>query len=527
METEDSPEAVATDLGVDALPTADIADALTAEPVTDLNQDDTGTQTVGAETIDDLPTSEGIADVTPSAPETAEVETVEPDTLLSPLIDDVVTVPENDDVTVITSSLDPVIVEGGTLPVPNPDDLIGELPNEAATAVVPGEAAPILDDGVATIGTVAGTPVGEDVTSDPTGTLTAGGGEAPAIGAVNVDEIAAIGSTPVGDGVLVPDTDEPIVIAGITTTSPEQPRAGTSEEPATAPVETVPAGSVAEGSQTPETLPTETTAPEITSTSPVEEAPGSAVADDAVSGDQSGAIETVGVTAVPPKVIRRSRTPPSERDLAVGDLIQRIRVRSEEFREERGPAWDCVIALPRRAGDDGIGLALISADDSVMSKFAEEVLVRPEDADILQTRTLVDVRQCAALSYITKNNDYPATRIGMRLDTTEVGSGNRVSGVMRGVGDRNLALFLVDNNGVVQDLDRFLTQSGEFYRFDVPVTRVGRLRDTKHLLLAVASSEPLTVLKDRSGQRADDVFRDLSNALSRQPALAVVPFDVR
>ena len=211
----------------------------------------------------------------------------------------------------------------------------------------------------------------------------------------------------------------------------------------------------------------------------------------------------------------------------MGDLIQRIRAKSEDFREERGPVWDCVIALPRRSGDDGIGLAMVSVSDAVMGEFVEEVLVRPEDAEIQQTRALVDERQCAALTFIADNVDYPATRIGMRLDTTSVNSGNRVAGVMRGVGDRNLALFLVDNNGVVQDLDRFLSKSGEFYRFDIPVTRVGPLRDTKHLLMAVASPESLAPLKDRSGDLAINVFKDLSNALGRQAALAVVPFDVR
>ena len=234
--------------------------------------------------------------------------------------------------------------------------------------------------------------------------------------------------------------------------------------------------------------------------------------------------DTVATTPVAPppaaeRAVRRvPRSPPTARDIAVANLIQRIR---------STPSPECMVALPRRIGADGIGLTLISAQDATRAEFSDRLLTRPEDTDVRQTPMLVDPRQCPALGFVAANRDYPATRIGIRIERVEVPSGNRLSGTVSNVGDRNLTLVLVDNNGVVQSLDRFVAEQDGAWRFDVPVTRVGPRRDTKQLLLAVASEDPLDQLTARGGQRAEDVFANLSAALVREVALAVLAFDVR
>lgn len=215
------------------------------------------------------------------------------------------------------------------------------------------------------------------------------------------------------------------------------------------------------------------------------------------------------VTAPPP--------PQSAQDLAIGDLIQRIRAALSD---------PCLLALPRRDGADGAGLALISATEGAMAQFANDVLTG-EDAALRQTRTLVDPRQCPALTYVRQNRDYPATRLGLQIDAAEVPSGGRLTGVLRGTAGRYLLLFLVDNNGVVQDLQRFVSFSGNFARFDVPVTRAGAARDTSQLLLAIATQRPGGVLRDRTGQLAQDVFAALEGEVATGAALAIATFDVR
>lgn len=213
----------------------------------------------------------------------------------------------------------------------------------------------------------------------------------------------------------------------------------------------------------------------------------------------------------------RPPAPPSAQDLAIGDLIRRIR---------DAEADTCLLALPRRAGADSVGLALMAAADGEMARFADAVLTA-QDADIRQTRTLVDPRQCPALAYVRQNRDYPATRLGLALDAAEVASGSNLTGVLRGTAGRYVLLLLIDNNGVVQDLQRFLSFSGNFTRFDVPVTRQGAPRDTSQLLLAIATQRPAPEIRDRDGQLARDVFAGLSGEIASGAAIAVATFDVR
>ena len=214
---------------------------------------------------------------------------------------------------------------------------------------------------------------------------------------------------------------------------------------------------------------------------------------------------------------RKAAPAPSAQDLAIGDLLRRIRAT---------PSEPCLLALPRRDGEDGVGLALVSNSEATMARFADALLTA-EDAGIRQTRSLIDERQCAAMTYIRDNADYPATRLGVRLDAAEVPSGGRLTGVLRGTAGRYVLLLLVDNNGVVQDLQRFMTFSGNFARFDVPVTRAGAPRDTKQLLLAIATRRPTQTVRARAGQLAQDVFAGLEGEVATRAALAVTTFDVR
>ena len=209
--------------------------------------------------------------------------------------------------------------------------------------------------------------------------------------------------------------------------------------------------------------------------------------------------------------------PPTEQDLAVRDLINRIR---------SAPNPSCGVALPRRDGVDGVGLALIAAQDRTMEDFAQAVLTA-EDLDVRQTRTLIDPRQCPALEYVAQTGVYPAMQIGIQMEQTTVTSGDTLTGAMRGIGGRFLTLVLVDDNGVVTDLQRFIAATGTITRFDVPVTRVGLTRETRPLILALATERPPTALRSRMGQLAVDVFLDDVTTNLGEVRIGLVAIDIR
>ena len=228
--------------------------------------------------------------------------------------------------------------------------------------------------------------------------------------------------------------------------------------------------------------------------------------------------QSVQVAAVPQRRLRLPQRPPTSRDVAVANLIRQIQDQDDT---------ECLIALPSRFGTDGIGLSVIGSDDVAMIDYLETVLTDTSDS-ITQARILVGSPQCPALDFISANRDYPATRIGLRLEKTQIQSGGRLLGLLQlPTASSDVLLLLIDNNGVVQDLADFTQTKDTILRFEVPMTRVGPLRDTRQLLLAVASQKPLDDLRRRNGQLAQDVFGDLPADLARNAALAVIGFEVR
>ncbi len=208
---------------------------------------------------------------------------------------------------------------------------------------------------------------------------------------------------------------------------------------------------------------------------------------------------------------------PTQQDIDLSALIERIQAM---------PAPSCLVALPRRDGEQGAGLALIGSDGPKMREYASQLLADWPD-EIRQTQVLIDPRQCPALTYASNNSAYPASRLGIRLDSAEVPSGGRLSGIVRGVGGKSVLMLVIDANGVVQSLERFTTINGNFARFEVPVTRTGPQRDTAQILLILATSTPAEIIEQRLGQEARDVFAGLEGRPISDAAMAITTFDVR
>lgn len=472
----------------------------------------------------DLPEPAPTEELTPEAPEPAEPEPVEPDAPEQPAPADL---PIEDPEPTLP---EPVEAAQPELPETELPQAAAPDPVEAAPVEQPAPA-PLAEDAVAAqvaeqAPVVQGQPL--DLTrTEPLAPVVAPPVEAasPILpdASAEAGPGAAISALPPDDGAIpiLPDTFETVapVISAVPTTPgldplPEQPveSAAIVAPVAPEPEPVSPGADLAALPVAPETSAPEPVAPDASE--PLAIAPESpaplAVAPEAPEPLE---IQPEALTGQSP---RPAPPPPSAQDLALGDLIQRIRAAADN---------PCLLALPRRAGNDGAALALVAPDDAAMQNFSDEVLTG-EDAAIPQTRTLVDPRQCAALTFVRQNRDYPATRIGLRLDTEVIPTGGRLSGVMRGTAGRDVALLLIDNNGVMQSLNRFLSFSGNFARFDVPMTRVGQQRDTAQLLLAIASPTSLDPLRERSGQLAETALSDLPPAIASQAALAIVTFVV-
>ncbi|MEM6371310.1 MAG: hypothetical protein AAF727_00795 [Pseudomonadota bacterium] len=216
--------------------------------------------------------------------------------------------------------------------------------------------------------------------------------------------------------------------------------------------------------------------------------------------------------------MRQPLANPTASDVAIGQLLRRIRATPQE---------QCTLALPRRAGGDALaGLSMIGADEAVLDAKAAQILDGLDFAPV-QTRELLDVRQCAVLDALRASDSYPANRIGLSIDTATLLSGDTLTGRVLGAGGLFVTLLLIDDNGVVQDLAPFVTIENNTPVFDAPVARSGPARATRQVLVAIGTEGTPLDLSGSIGQEAQDVFAPIPAETLATMVFGVATFDVQ
>lgn len=186
----------------------------------------------------------------------------------------------------------------------------------------------------------------------------------------------------------------------------------------------------------------------------------------------------------------------------------------------------CLLALPLLIGEDEVQLSVLAADDRQIGDFLRDITA-DLDQDIPDRSILLDRRQCPGLTFARRARDYPVFGLSIQLDSADIASGGALTGrIGNGAGHYN-TLLLVDDNGVVQDLRRFLTVQGGEVSFDVPLARVGSARDTNQLLIAIATRDRIQSVTANAGRLAADFFPALIAELGDSALIGVGSVYVR
>tara|TARA_B100000768_G_scaffold107009_1_gene99300 strand:- start:9133 stop:11088 length:1956 start_codon:yes stop_codon:yes gene_type:complete len=208
---------------------------------------------------------------------------------------------------------------------------------------------------------------------------------------------------------------------------------------------------------------------------------------------------------------------PTVSDISIGKLLRRIR---------ELPQQQCTLALPRRAGGvSGAGLSLIGADVEQLQRLGKSIN-EGLDFEPQLLSEIIDPRQCAVLDALRQSDSYPANRIGLSLESTELESGSSLRGTVIGAGGLYLTLLLIDDNGVVQDVAPFVTD-GASLAFDAPVARSGPARTTRQILLALGTTDETLDFSGQIGLEAQDVFTANSAQQLQKMVFGVATFDLQ
>lgn len=186
----------------------------------------------------------------------------------------------------------------------------------------------------------------------------------------------------------------------------------------------------------------------------------------------------------------------------------------------------CLLALPALRGDDAIQLGVLAANDRKISRLMDD-LTEGLTTEVTEAAVLLDQRQCPGLAFARQDPLYPVFGLGIQLESQQVASGASLRGQISGGTGRYNTLLLIDDNGVVHDLRRFLIRSANRIRFDAPVARSGAARDTHQLIVALATPRRPETVSRLSGQLAEPFFEALSREIGEEAMVGVSSVYIR
>jgi serine/threonine-protein kinase len=149
--------------------------------------------------------------------------------------------------------------------------------------------------------------------------------------------------------------------------------------------------------------------------------------------------------------------------------------------------------------------------------FGEEFKRALGVAPDIGMRDLTDA-QCPAIHFIggLLKSRFPELRV--RLDRDQIASGADLRGTIEGVQLRWLYLVLIDDDGMVQDLSQYLSKQDGRLTFAAPMYVQGQGRLRNQLLVGVATSHKLSLLKTDKPIRAEDFLPTVVDEADRKGA---------
>lgn len=201
---------------------------------------------------------------------------------------------------------------------------------------------------------------------------------------------------------------------------------------------------------------------------------------------------------------------PLPTDPRLAALVERVRAHLDA---------PCLLGLPQVL-DGALNLAVMAPDQRQIADFMAEIDTSQSDPVVSQP-VLLDNRQCPGIAFLRRTPQYPAFGLPIQLARPEVANGtNLVGRIENGAGAYN-TLLLIDDNGVVHDLRRFLIVQGGQVTFDVPITRAGTTRDTHQILIALATKDRITSVTANAGRLASDFFPALAAEVGENTLVGV------
>lgn len=192
-----------------------------------------------------------------------------------------------------------------------------------------------------------------------------------------------------------------------------------------------------------------------------------------------------------------------------------------------GPCFAALPSLGEETGD--LTLEAFSQGPEALDRLRTDLETRAGEVPNSVFLPIVE-RQCAALGFLQQREDYPQFSIYFDMPRRNILQGELLEGRILNLGSDHVTLLIIDNDGKVQNLAAWLVPGPGSARFASRIFLDEQQVDTKQLLMAVASSEPLEAAVDFNRQPADFFFAALQQEIEDRKLrveAAMIGFSVR
>ncbi|MEM6636310.1 MAG: hypothetical protein AAF667_10490 [Pseudomonadota bacterium] len=190
---------------------------------------------------------------------------------------------------------------------------------------------------------------------------------------------------------------------------------------------------------------------------------------------------------------------------------------------------DCFAALPTISEQGQFKFETFARSEDDLVAFRDTVQDRAGSLPGTVMREIASP-QCDALAFVQAAQQYPEFQIYFELEDRNIKSGEALKGTLGNLDRGFLSLLIIDDEGIVQDLGRFLRMQQGRAVFSVGMAVRGSPVETQQLLMAIQSPGPLATVDKHSGKKAQEFFLHLGQELFLSGGgedIAVVAFTVR
>ncbi|WP_134496572.1 serine/threonine-protein kinase [Microvirga pakistanensis] len=171
---------------------------------------------------------------------------------------------------------------------------------------------------------------------------------------------------------------------------------------------------------------------------------------------------------------------------------------------------DCFLLLPTSVSNSQVIVEGFGSSAAAFGAF-DEAFRRAYGFEAQVNVRLVTDAQCPAIRFIRTVGVNPASAPKLLLKSFKVGPGEPLSGSIEAYGGQHVDALLVSDDGYVHSLDKYTSREQGSAKFNFRPNVGGGQGPSPQLVLALASSNPLALLRTDKPMAADALFPLLSD----------------